>query len=164
MLRPTMSRARSAFPKPASAGARGAAGTLSRLRRDRCVARGDQPAGRHRRRPRGGARRQAQFRFERAVPPSRNRRDARPRRGGPAEIEASNSTSRTSRSTATSALVNGAGLAMATMDVIKLYGGEPANFLDVGGGATAEKVTEAFRSCSVTRTSRRSSSTSSAAS
>jgi succinyl-CoA synthetase beta subunit len=42
-------------------------------------------------------------------------------------------------------LVNGAGLAMATMDVIKLYGGEPANFLDVGGGATAEKVTEAFK-------------------
>ena len=41
-------------------------------------------------------------------------------------------------------LVNGAGLAMATMDIIKLYGGEPANFLDVGGGATAEKVTEAF--------------------
>jgi succinyl-CoA synthetase beta subunit len=42
-------------------------------------------------------------------------------------------------------LVNGAGLAMATMDVIKLYGGNPANFLDVGGGATAEKVTEAFK-------------------
>ena len=42
-------------------------------------------------------------------------------------------------------LVNGAGLAMATMDVIKLYGGSPANFLDVGGGATAEKVTEAFK-------------------
>jgi succinyl-CoA synthetase beta subunit len=42
-------------------------------------------------------------------------------------------------------LVNGAGLAMATMDVIKLFGGEPANFLDVGGGATAEKVTEAFK-------------------
>jgi len=42
-------------------------------------------------------------------------------------------------------LVNGAGLAMATMDVIKLYGGEPANFLDVGGGASAEKVTEAFK-------------------
>jgi len=42
-------------------------------------------------------------------------------------------------------LVNGAGLAMATMDTIKLYGGEPANFLDVGGGATAEKVTEAFK-------------------
>lgn len=41
-------------------------------------------------------------------------------------------------------LVNGAGLAMATMDTIKLYGGSPANFLDVGGGATVEKVTEAF--------------------
>lgn len=42
-------------------------------------------------------------------------------------------------------LVNGAGLAMSTMDVIKLFGGEPANFLDVGGGATTEKVTEAFK-------------------
>ena len=41
-------------------------------------------------------------------------------------------------------LVNGAGLAMATMDVIKLYGGEPANFLDVGGGATEEAVKTAF--------------------
>lgn len=42
-------------------------------------------------------------------------------------------------------MVNGAGLAMATMDIIKLYGGEPANFLDVGGGTTAAKVTEAFK-------------------
>ena len=42
-------------------------------------------------------------------------------------------------------LVNGAGLAMATMDIIKFYGGEPANFLDVGGGATTEQVTEAFK-------------------
>jgi succinyl-CoA synthetase beta subunit len=42
-------------------------------------------------------------------------------------------------------LVNGAGLAMATMDTIKLFGAEPANFLDVGGGATTEKVTEAFK-------------------
>ena len=42
-------------------------------------------------------------------------------------------------------MVNGAGLAMATMDIIKLYGGEPANFLDVGGGATVEKVTAAFK-------------------
>jgi succinyl-CoA synthetase beta subunit len=42
-------------------------------------------------------------------------------------------------------MVNGAGLAMATMDIIKLYGGEPANFLDVGGGATAERVTTAFK-------------------
>ncbi|WP_068672408.1 ADP-forming succinate--CoA ligase subunit beta [Oceanobacillus sp. Castelsardo] len=42
-------------------------------------------------------------------------------------------------------MVNGAGLAMSTMDIIKYFGGEPANFLDVGGGATAEKVTEAFK-------------------
>ena len=42
-------------------------------------------------------------------------------------------------------MVNGAGLAMATMDLIKLHGGEPANFLDVGGGATAERVAAAFK-------------------
>ena len=42
-------------------------------------------------------------------------------------------------------MVNGAGLAMATMDIVKLYGGEPANFLDVGGGATKERVTKAFK-------------------
>jgi succinyl-CoA synthetase beta subunit len=42
-------------------------------------------------------------------------------------------------------MVNGAGLAMATMDIIKLYGGDPANFLDVGGGATKERVTTAFK-------------------
>lgn len=42
-------------------------------------------------------------------------------------------------------MVNGAGLAMATMDIIKLHGGDPANFLDVGGGATAKAVKEAFK-------------------
>jgi succinyl-CoA synthetase beta subunit len=42
-------------------------------------------------------------------------------------------------------MVNGAGLAMATMDIVKLNGGEPANFLDVGGGATKERVIEAFK-------------------
>ena len=42
-------------------------------------------------------------------------------------------------------MVNGAGLAMATMDIIKLYGGEPANFLDIGGGAAADKVAAALR-------------------
>src|SRR5204863_4552748 len=42
-------------------------------------------------------------------------------------------------------LVNGAGLAMSTMDIIKLHGGQPANFLDVGGGANVDQVTEAFR-------------------
>ena len=64
----------------------------------------------------------------------------------PAEIEASKfDLSYISLGGDIGCLVNGAGLAMATMDTIKLYGGEPANFLDVGGGATAEKVTEAFK-------------------
>jgi succinyl-CoA synthetase beta subunit len=64
----------------------------------------------------------------------------------PAEIEASKfDLSYISLDGNIGCLVNGAGLAMATMDVIKLYGGEPANFLDVGGGATTEKVTEAFK-------------------
>ena len=64
----------------------------------------------------------------------------------PAEIEASkNDLSYISLDGDIGCLVNGAGLAMATMDAIKLFGGEPANFLDVGGGATTEKVTEAFK-------------------
>uniref|UniRef100_A0AC35TRG9 Succinate--CoA ligase [ADP-forming] subunit beta, mitochondrial n=1 Tax=Rhabditophanes sp. KR3021 TaxID=114890 RepID=A0AC35TRG9_9BILA len=49
-------------------------------------------------------------------------------------------------------MVNGAGLAMATMDIIKLHGGDPANFLDVGGGATVEQVTEAFKIITADRT------------
>ncbi len=64
----------------------------------------------------------------------------------PAEIEASKfDLSYISLEGNIGCLVNGAGLAMASMDTIKLFGGEPANFLDVGGGATAEKVTEAFK-------------------
>ncbi len=64
----------------------------------------------------------------------------------PAEIEASeHDLSYISLDGNIGCLVNGAGLAMATMDTIKLYGAEPANFLDVGGGATTEKVTEAFK-------------------
>ena len=64
----------------------------------------------------------------------------------PAEIEASRfDLSYISLNGNIGCLVNGAGLAMATMDVIKLYGAEPANFLDVGGGATPEKVTAAFK-------------------
>jgi succinyl-CoA synthetase beta subunit len=64
----------------------------------------------------------------------------------PAEIEASKfGLSYISLDGNIGCLVNGAGLAMATMDTIKLYGANPANFLDVGGGATAEKVTEAFK-------------------
>ena len=64
----------------------------------------------------------------------------------PAEVEASNhDLSYISLDGDIGCLVNGAGLAMATMDAIKLFGGEPANFLDVGGGATTEKVNEAFK-------------------
>jgi succinyl-CoA synthetase beta subunit len=64
----------------------------------------------------------------------------------PAEIEASKfDLSYISLDGNIGCLVNGAGLAMATMDTIKLFGASPANFLDVGGGATAEKVTEAFK-------------------
>ena len=63
----------------------------------------------------------------------------------PAEVEASgHGLSYISLDGNIGCLVNGAGLAMATMDIIKLYGGEPANFLDVGGGATTEQVTAAF--------------------
>jgi succinyl-CoA synthetase beta subunit len=64
----------------------------------------------------------------------------------PNEIEASqHDLSYISLSGNIGCLVNGAGLAMATMDIIKHYGGDPANFLDVGGGATIERVTEAFK-------------------
>ncbi|HEX9672786.1 MAG TPA: ADP-forming succinate--CoA ligase subunit beta [Burkholderiales bacterium] len=64
----------------------------------------------------------------------------------PAEVEASKfGLSYISLDGDIGCLVNGAGLAMATMDIIKLYGGSPANFLDVGGGASTEKVTEAFK-------------------
>ena len=64
----------------------------------------------------------------------------------PAEVEASKfDLSYISLDGDIGCLVNGAGLAMATMDIIKLYGGAPANFLDVGGGASKEKVTEAFK-------------------
>jgi succinyl-CoA synthetase beta subunit len=64
----------------------------------------------------------------------------------PAEVEAANlDLSYVKLDGTIGCMVNGAGLAMATMDIIKLYGGEPANFLDVGGGASKERVTEAFK-------------------
>jgi succinyl-CoA synthetase beta subunit len=64
----------------------------------------------------------------------------------PAEVEASkHDLSYVKLDGSIGCMVNGAGLAMATMDIIKLYGGEPANFLDVGGGASQERVTEAFK-------------------
>jgi succinyl-CoA synthetase beta subunit len=84
-------------------------------------------------------------------------RAARSRRGGPRRGRQRASTTSTyiQLDGNIGCLVNGAGLAMATMDIIKLYGGHPANFLDVGGGATAEKVDRGVQaSCSPTRTSK----------
>ena len=118
------------------------------LRRARLLARRDQPAGRDRATGDGaGARRQDQLRLERALPPPGPARAARPERGG------RRTRSRPPKHELTyialdgniGCMVNGAGLAMATMDVIKLYGGAPANFLDVGGGATTEKVDGGLR-------------------
>ena len=112
-----------------------------------------------------GARREVQLRLQRAVPPPRDRGAARPRRRRPGRDRGSKfDLAYIQLDGNIGCLVNGAGLAMATMDTIKLFGGEPANFLDVGGGATAEKVTEAFKIMLATRRSRRSWSTSSAAS
>jgi succinyl-CoA synthetase beta subunit len=74
------------------------------------------------------------------------RGNARPRRGGRGgDRGVKFRLSYISWMVTSAALVNGAGLAMATMDIIKLYGASPANFLDVGGGANTEKVTEAFK-------------------
>ena len=74
------------------------------------------------------------------------RRLARYRGRGSAEVEASkHGLNYIGLDGNIACLVNGAGLAMATMDIIKFYGGSPANFLDVGGGATEEQVTEAFK-------------------
>ncbi len=82
-----------------------------------------------------------------SVPPSRRGRDARPVAGGSARSRGVAATiSATSAWTADiGCIINGAGLAMATMDTIKYAGGEPANFLDVGGGASPERVEKAFK-------------------
>ena len=80
------------------------------------------------------------------VPPPGHRRAARLGEEDPAEVEASkHDLSYVKLDGTIGCMVNGAGLAMATMDIIKLYGVEPANFLDVGGGASKEKVEAAFK-------------------
>ena len=86
-------------------------------------------------------------RLERALSPPRHRRDLRDETEEDAkEIEASKyDLAYIALDGTIGCMVNGAGLAMATLDIIKLYGEEPANFLDVGGGATEEKVTAAFK-------------------
>jgi succinyl-CoA synthetase alpha subunit len=129
-----------------SAGARGAAGAVQGVLGDRRVAGRDQPADPHRRRQGDRARRQAELRLNALYrhPEIVALRDLDEE--DPAEIEASKfDLSYIQLDGNIGCLVNGAGLAMATMDTIKLFGGEPANFLDVGGGATTEKVTEAFK-------------------
>ena len=89
---------------------------------------------------------QDQHRRQRAVPPEAARRDARQGQEDERErVAHEHDLNYVSLDGNIACMVNGAGLAMATMDLIKLHGGEPANFLDVGGGATAERVTEAFK-------------------
>ena len=117
------------------------------LHRHRRLARRDQPADRHRQGRRAGPRLQAQLRRQRPVPPQGPRRDDRRGRGRP--DRAARRPARACRYVSLdgdiACLVNGAGLAMSTMDLIKYHGGEPANFLDVGGGADKDQVLEAFR-------------------
>jgi succinyl-CoA synthetase beta subunit len=130
----------------AQAGAHGAAGPVPGILGHRCLAGRDQSAGAHRRRSRGAL--DAKFNFDSNAlfrhPELVALRDLDEE--DPAEIAASKfDLSYIQLDGDIGCLVNGAGLAMATMDTIKLYGGTPANFLDVGGGATAEKVTEAFK-------------------
>jgi succinyl-CoA synthetase beta subunit len=116
------------------------------LHRERLLARRDQPAGHHRRRRRHRPRRQDQLRRQRPVPPQGAARLRDLDEEDPKEIEASKyDLSYIALDGNIGCMVNGAGLAMSTMDIIKHYGGEPANFLDVGGGATTEKVTAAFK-------------------
>jgi succinyl-CoA synthetase beta subunit len=91
-------------------------------------------------------RRQDELRRQRAVPPPDVAEMRDEDEEDPAELEAAKHELNYIKLDGNiGCMVNGAGLAMATMDIIKLYGGEPANFLDVGGGATKERVTAAFK-------------------
>ena len=120
---------------------------LRGVRRDRRVAGRDQPARRRRGRRSAGARREDELRRQRALPPpATSATCAISSEEDPLEIEASKfSLNYIQLDGNIGCMVNGAGLAMATMDIIKLAGGEPANFLDVGGGANAEQIRNAFK-------------------
>ena len=133
--------------RPRQAGRGPARQALPRLRRARHEHAGDQPAGGHARRASSSASTPRSVRLATrstviptswrcATRPRRTRRSSRPRRHDLNYIALDGTIG---------CMVNGAGLAMATMDIIKLYGAEPANFLDVGGGASKEKVTAAFK-------------------
>ena len=117
------------------------------LRRSRLQHGEINPLVRHRRRRDAGARCEDHLRRQRPVPSQGLRAAARPRRRRSARKSAPGrpGLSYVKLDGNIGCLVNGAGLAMSTMDIIKLHGGEPANFLDVGGGANIEQVTEAFR-------------------
>ena len=119
---------------------------LPRLHRARRLAGRDQPAGRDRLGRAAGARRQDRLRRQRAVPPPEIEALRDEDEEDPIELEAEkHQLNYVKLDGNIGCMVNGAGLAMATMDIIKLYGGSPANFLDVGGGATKERVTVAFK-------------------
>ena len=112
-----------------------------------CSLRRNQSAGRHEDGRADRPRRQDQLRRQRPVPPPATRRAPRhsPKKTRTKLRAGKAGLSYVQLDGNIGCLVNGAGLAMSTMDLIKLHGGEPANFLDVGGGANAEQVTEAFR-------------------
>jgi succinyl-CoA synthetase beta subunit len=140
------SPSRSTFPRIGQQGGSVHDGTVQHLRGEGLLPGGNQPARHHRGRPGDGAGRQAQLRQQRAVSPSGHPELRDLDEEDPREVEASKyDLSYIALDGNIGCMVNGAGLAMATMDIIKHYGGEPANFLDVGGGASAEKVTEAFK-------------------
>ena len=123
------------------------AAALPRVHGRRRLAGRDQPAHHHAGGRGQGDRRQDQHRRQRAVPAARrSRRCATRAEEPPRRSRRARRASPSSSSTATSAAcVNGAGLAMATMDLVKYYGGEPANFLDIGGSSNPEKVVNALQ-------------------
>jgi succinyl-CoA synthetase beta subunit len=107
---------------------------------------GGQPPGGHRHGRADRPGRQDQPGRQRPLPPPGPGGPARPAQEDPREAEArAHELSYISLDGNIGCMVNGAGLAMATMDLVKLHGGEPANFLDVGGGTTAARVAEAFK-------------------
>ena len=120
---------------------------LQAVRREGREPHRDQPADRDQGRQPALPRRQDRLRRQRAVPSQGHRRACAifMRRTPPRSRPANLGLSYVKLDGSIGCMVNGAGLAMSTMDIIKLYGGEPANFLDVGGGATKERVTEAFK-------------------
>ncbi len=127
-------------------GRQGDAGALPGLCRHGRLAARDQPARRHCVRRTAGARCEAHLRRQRALSARGHQGTSRRGEEEPLEIEASKFSLNYIKLDGTiGCMVNGAGLAMATMDIIKLAGGEPANFLDVGGGANAEQIKNAFR-------------------